>query len=777
MSYFALMDSQGVSTVNNAETITTQQELPSDNEPQMNTEGLIADLALILIFGAIFTVIFKKLKQPVVLGYIVAGFFVGPHFLYCPSVTNEANIDFWAQIGIIVLLFSLGLEFNFKKLLNVGGSAAITALMIVVEMIALGYFVGRLMDFSHINSIFLGAMLSMSSTTIIIKALNDLNMRQRKFVPLVYGVLICEDLLAVVLMVLLSSIAINNTVAGTEMIFSIMKLVFFLIIWFTIGVYIIPTFFKYFRKYINSELLLILSMGLCFLMADFSVESGFSLALGAFVMGSILAGTCEAEHIEKVVNPVKDLFGGVFFISVGMMVDPVIIANYIGPIIILSLVVVVGQIVFGTIGMLITGQSLRIAMESGFSLTQIGEFSFIIATLGMSLGVLEPNIYPIIVAVSVITTFFTPYIIKAAIPCYERVEKKLPPKLQFLINRYSNQAAEESESVLIWKAIAKRYIWRIVMFSALLTGIIVVSLMYLQPFVCSFFHGWIGDLLSAGITLVAMAPFLLALSSPIVTSSQRKKLTDASGSKSLVPLVAMSVFKILIALGFIIGYLSHVYNAAIGVIIGLSVLVLIIVFTSKNVKRRLSVLEESFVNNLNARELRRSGKNNNIISDLHVAYMTVGYTCPFVGERLGDSNIRKQYGVNVVSIQRGSETIPIPTSDVRVFPGDMLGVIGTDEQISSILPVVEGENPHNHPKTENIEVKFEPIDVNENSYLNGKTTATAKLRDDFSSLLVAIQRGENNYIKPTGKEQFLPGDILWVVGDTRKIAELRDKRI
>ncbi|MEG0253760.1 MAG: cation:proton antiporter, partial [Muribaculaceae bacterium] len=376
------------------------------NVSDVVVDDLIGDLALILIIGAITTLIFKKLKQPVVLGYIVAGFLASPHFLLAPSVTNEENIEFWAQIGIVVLLFSLGLEFSFKKLLNVGGSAIVTALIIVTGMLCLGFFVGKLMNFSFINSLFLGSMLSMSSTTIIIKAFTDLNLRQRKFASLVFAVLICEDLFAVIMMVILSSVAINNTVEGSEMVYSVFKLVFFLVIWFSIGVFILPSFFRYFSRFINDELLLITSMGLCFSMAVFSVYSGFSLALGAFVMGSILAGTCEAEHISKVVKPVKDLFGGVFFISVGMMVNPHIIWEYMGPILLLSSVVIVGMIVFGTFGMLVTGQTLKIAIESGFSLTQIGEFAFIIATMGITLGVLDPTIYPMIVAVSVITTFF-----------------------------------------------------------------------------------------------------------------------------------------------------------------------------------------------------------------------------------------------------------------------------------------------------------------------------------------------------------------------------------
>ena len=349
----------------------------------MQVDNLVSDLAFILLLGAIVTVLFKCIRQPVVLGYIVAGFLASPHFQYLPSVTTESNIEFWAQLGIVVLLFSLGLEFSFKKLLNVGGSAIVTALIIVIGMMATGFIVGHFLNFSHINSLFLGGMLSMSSTTIIIKAFTDLNLRQKKFASLVFAVLIVEDLFAVLMMVILSSIAINKSVEGTEMLYSVGKLGFFLVIWFLVGTYILPSLLNAIRKYLNNETLLIVSIGLCFGMAVFSVYCGFSLALGAFVMGSIIAGISYAERIESVVAPIKDLFGAVFFISVGMMVDLNIIVEYLSPILLLSAVVIVGMIVFGTFGMLITGQPLRIAMESGFSLTQIGEFAFIIASLGI----------------------------------------------------------------------------------------------------------------------------------------------------------------------------------------------------------------------------------------------------------------------------------------------------------------------------------------------------------------------------------------------------------
>ena len=738
----------------------------------MNVEGLIADLALILVLGAISTIVFKKLKQPIVLGYIVAGFLVGPHFDYFPTIHNEENIDFWAQIGIIVLLFSLGLEFSFKKLMNVGGSAIVTALIIVAGMMGLGFVVGHVLNFSNINSLFLGGMLSMSSTTIIIKAFNDLNMSHRKFVPRVLAVLICEDLFAVVMMVLLSSIAINNSVQGGELLMSILKLVFFLVIWFSVGVYLIPTFFKYSRRLINDEILLVVAMGMCFLMAVFSAYSGFSMALGAFVMGSILAGTCEAEHIEHVVKPVKDLFGAVFFISVGMMVDTGIIVEYASTIVTLSLVVIVGMIVFGTFGMLATGQSLKIAIESGFSLTQIGEFAFIIASLGLSLNVLEPSLYPIVVAVSVITTFFTPYFIKWAEPFYNRLMPHLPTRLLYLLERYSKQESSVSEEKKIWKAVIGRYAWRILLYSTMIIAIVVVSTSYLLPFMDKLVGEDWGDVITAGITLTVMSPFLLALSMPTTKQSEWQALQSKSGSRSTMPLVVLSIMRLLMVFALVTYYLSDVFTLTAGVSMGFGFIFLIIIFLSKKVRRRMRDMESRFIRNLNERELRRSGHDSNLVSDLHVAYIKVGYSCPFVGERLRNSNLRKNYGVNVVNIQRGAQTYPIPNGDMRIFPGDMLGIIGNDEQIQRLLPIME-DSAENSEVHDDVEVKFMPIEIGEHSPLVGKTSASIRLRDDYQALLVAIQRGENRYIKPDGSEVFEPHDILWVVGNDAKLAPLK----
>lgn len=739
----------------------------------MNIEGLIADLTLILMLGAAVTLIFKKLKQPMVLGYIVAGFIASNNFKYFPSVVNEANIEFWAQIGIIVLLFCLGLEFSFKKLLNVGGSAAVTALIIVGGMMGVGFIVGGFLDFNFINRLFLGGMLSMSSTTIIIKAFTDLNMRQRRFVPHVLAVLICEDLFAVVMMVLLSSVALNNSVEGSEMLLSIGKLVFFLVICFTIGVYVLPSFFNRFRRIINDEMLLIISVGLCMLMAVFSVYSGFSMALGAFIMGSILAGTSEAEHIEKVMKPVKDLFGAVFFISVGMMVNPAIIAEYWNIILLLSVVVIVGMIIFGTFGMLATGQSLRIAMESGFSLTQIGEFAFIIASLGMSLKVLEGSLYPIVVAVSVITTFFTPYFIKWAIPCYEWLEKRLPARLTRTLDAYNTNAVTENVTKKVWKTVLGRYSWRILLYSVLIIAMTWVSGKFFIPFMQNVAGASWGKFIAVVLSIAGMSPFFMALVYPGTNRSEREELKK-EGNRYMVPLVVLTILRLAVAFVLIEVFIGNVYTHAVGVTSAIAAVILIIILLSKRVGRRMKKLESTFVRNLNERELRKSGKGNTLVSDFHLAYMTVGYSCPFVGERLTNSGIRQKYGANVVSIQRGADIFPIPSADMRLFPGDIIAVIGTEEQIQTLLPDVEdSEEAANvaHSSDDN-DMNFTHFEIGNNSVLIGQSSATAHIREKYESLLVAIQRGDV-FMKPTGQEVFNAGDILWIVGNSKKLALLK----
>ncbi|MCM1491321.1 MAG: cation:proton antiporter [Muribaculum sp.] len=739
------------------------------NHSEENTNGIILDLAWILVLAAIATLVFKKLRQPVVLGYILAGFLASPNFTYLPSISNLENIEIWADLGIVVLMFSLGLEFSFKKLMNSGSSAIITALIIITGMTLAGFGVGFMLHLDAINCIFLGGMISMSSTTIILKAFTDLGLKQQKFASLVLAVLIIEDLFAVLMLVLLSSLAMGS-VHGSELIYNVAKLSFFLIIWFVVGVYVLPTLLEKVDSYLNSETLLIVEMGLCFSMAAFSVMCGFSLELGAFVMGSILAGTVFAERMEHVVQPIKDLFGSVFFISVGMMVQPTVIVEYAPQILLLAVVVIVGMIVFGTIGMLVTGQNLQVAIQSGFSLTQIGEFSFIIASLGMGLGVLDASLYPIIVAVSVITIFTTPYFIKFSMPAYRFVERHLPANLRFLINRYSSQVVDTNENRRLWREILGRYIWRLMLYSVILTAIILGCRALLFPIAEEISPHW-GHLIATLATLVFMAPFLVAMSfTSIKPVGKIRKHTTASFYD--VPLIAMSVIRYLLALLFIVYFLTVCYSSIVGWIGGTISFVIIVVFASSKLKKSFNRMEEKFINNLNNRENARSGANNNLVSDMHQAYIDIKPNCRFAGDKLKDSGLRNEFGLSVSSIRRGDEFIPLPTGDARIFPGDTLGVIGTDRQIKKFNDEID----RTCPKKESLrhpDIELKSVLLTADSPIINRPLYETDLRNDYFCMIVSVQRGDNEFINPSPDTVLEAGDLLWVVGDPKEFEKMK----
>ncbi|MCH5239913.1 MAG: cation:proton antiporter [Muribaculaceae bacterium] len=744
---------------------------PETSEKEDVNNGLIADLALILLLGAVVTLLFKKLKQPVVLGYILAGFLASPNFTYIPSISNLDNIEFWADLGIVILMFTLGLEFSFRKLMNAGSSAVMTALIIITGMTFAGFGVGKILHLNPINCIFLGGMISMSSTTIILKTLTDLGMRQKKFASLVLAVLIIEDLFAVLMLVLLSSIAVGN-VEGSELLYSIGKLLFFLIIWFLVGVYVLPSFLTKVRHFLNDETILVVAMGLCFSMAIFSVICGFSLELGAFVMGSILAGTMFAERMEKVVKPVKDLFGAVFFISVGMMVDPSVLVSYWWEILILAAVVIVGMIFFGTLGMLTTGQTLRVAIESGFTLTQVGEFSFIIASLGMSLGVLQESIYPIIVAVSVITIFTTPYFVKMSQPAYKFIESKLPENLRFLIDRYSKQVVDKNSDKKLWKDILSRYLGRLIILSVILIAIILVSRQFLFPLLENYMADW-GRFLSTVITLAAMMPFLFALSFSTLKEDERMRLHNSASFYS-VPLVALKIIRYLVALLFIVYLLTLAYDATVAWIAGIICLAFIIVFASQKITARYAKIEKKFINNLNIRENTKSGANNHLIDDLHLAFIEVGAYCPFVGDKLKDSGLRSDYGVSVASIQRGERMMPLPSVDARIFPGDVLGVIGNDEQIKRLNDDIErDEKAYRSLDVYTSKVDIGNITLTANSPVVNIPLGETDIRHDFYCMVVKVQRGDDVFEQPGPDTVLRPGDIVWLVGDPSKMEEMK----
>ncbi|MBP9187213.1 MAG: cation:proton antiporter, partial [Bacteroidia bacterium] len=508
---------------------------------------LIIDLALILFSAGVVTLLFKKLKQPVVLGYIIAGVLVSPNFSLFPTVTDITNIRIWADIGVIFMLFSLGLEFSFKKLIRVGSTAAITGLFEITAMLFTGYFVGQLLGWGKMDSLFLGGIIAVSSTTIIFRAFDELGLKSKKFAGIVIGVLVIEDLVAVLLMVLLSTVAVSQQFQGTEMLASVLKLLFFLVLWFLTGIYILPGFLKKASQHINDETLLIISIALCLGMVLVAANVGFSAALGAFIMGSILAETTQAERIEHVIKSVKDLFGAVFFVSVGMLIDPNILLEYAVPVIVLTLAVIIGKSLFVSSGALLSGQPLKQSVQAGTSMTQIGEFSFIIASLGLTLNVTSDFLYPIAVGVSVITTFGTPYFVKLSDPIYLFLKRVLPQKFLDAIDTYST-GAQHINAESDWQIVLKSFIQTVVFNSVISVAIILVCLKVVYPIFILW--GLWGSIITVIIALAFMAPFLYMLTTKRVNKQSYTQLWLNKYNRG--PIIGMEMLRLALAV-FLIG--------------------------------------------------------------------------------------------------------------------------------------------------------------------------------------------------------------------------------
>lgn len=739
---------------------------------------LIADLALILICAGIMTLIFKKLKQPLVLGYVVAGFLAGPHIAFTPSVVDAANVQTWADIGVIFLLFALGLEFSFKKIVKVGGAAIIAACTIIFCMIMLGVTVGTGFGWKRMDCIFLGGMIAMSSTTIIYKAFDDLGLRKKQFTGLVLSVLILEDILAIVLMVMLSTMAVSNNFEGSEMLESIAKLLFFLILWFVVGIYVIPGFLKRCRKLMSEETLLIVSLGLCFGMVVLASHTGFSAAFGAFIMGSILAETVEAESIERLVKPVKDLFGAIFFVSVGMMVDPNMIMEYAGSIMVITLAVIIGQSLFGTLGVLLAGRPLKTAMQCGFSLTQIGEFAFIIASLGVSLHVTSHFLYPIVVAVSVITTFLTPYMIRVAEPASNFVDAHLPAKWRNFLNRYSSGSQTMNHENL-WKKLILALVRITLVYSIVSVAIIALTFRFLVPFLHESLPGIWGSLLAALIIILFISPFLRAIMIKKNHSVEFVTLWNDSRANR-APLVATIVFRVLLAVSFVMFVIAGLFKVSVSLVFGVAVALVILMILSRQLKKQSILIERTFFQNLRYRDMRAEYLGEKkpeyagrlLSRDLHLTDFELPGEANWAGKTLAELNFGNRYGVHVVSILRGKRRINIPGASVRLFPQDKIQVIATDEDLNVFGEEMNKSSAMQSDVIEKSEMILRQFRVDENSPFLNKTLKESGIREKYRCLIVGVDRDGETLHAPDPHEPFAEGDVVWIVGENNDVYKL-----
>lgn len=738
---------------------------------------LVTELAIILVSAGLFTIISKALKQPLILGYIVAGFIVGPYLGLFPQFSPE-SIHEWSELGIIFLLFGLGLEFSFKKLIAIGSSAFITSGVKCLGMFVVGLIFGHLMGWSSMECIFLGGLLGMSSTTIIIKAYDDLGYKDKPYATLVFGSLVFEDLIAVLLLVLLSTIAVTGKFEGGQMLFALAKLAFFIILWFVVGLYVIPSLLKKAKKYLSDEILLLVSVGLCFFMVVLANLAGFSSALGAFVMGSLLAETMEGERIENLTGTVKDLFGAIFFVSVGMMLDPAVVAQHWLPILIITVITVVGILIFSTSGALLARKGLDTAVHTGFSLCQLGEFAFIIASLGCSLGVMRDFIYPVIIAVSVITTFTTPYMIKLGDPVSAWLYKVLPDKFLAKIDPpqtpvLSGSKAERNE----WMKLLQNQAIRIVLYGVLSGAVLLGSMRFLPDLMNNLLPN-LGDIakdwIAMLVTLLVMAPFLIGMVLGGRNSREMSAHLVKKNSHNAWGILVLAILRISIALIFVLQTIQAYFTLSWWSILLIAAACVGAYFILRKYVRSMSFLEDRFMYNLNAKEEADTGAHvTTKVSDALSAYnvrlqrVTVSPDFTFIGKTLREMPFRKVSGANVLNIERGSRMIIIPSGSEPIYPGDHLLAVGTPEQLKSFSGIIK-ENTVVSEENNAGDFTVEAIGINGDSPLLGKSLREANMRAS-GCMAVSVLRNGLFQTNPNAEYTFEEGDIVWLAGEKASI--------
>ena len=735
--------------------------------------NFVLDLAVILISAGVFTIISKALKQPLILGYIVAGFLVGPKLGLFPAMSSTESVEQWSEIGMIFMMFALGLEFSFKGLLKVGSSALITAGCKAVGMFVLGMMVGSAIGWASMECIFLGGLLSMASTAIVIKAYDDMGLKQKPYAQMVFGTLVVEDLIAILLMVLLSTMAVSKQFEGGQMLLKIGELAFFLILCFLVGIYVIPTLLKKARAYLNDEILLLVSIGLCFGMVALAGAFGFSSALGAFLMGSILAETVEGEHISSLVLSIKNLFAAIFFVSVGMMIDPVMIAHHWAVILLLSVVVVAGHFFFAAAGVILSGKGLDNAVHAGLSLTQLGEFGFIIVSLGVSLGVMRDFIYPVIIAVSVITTFATPYLIKLGDPMTQWMYAHIPEKILLRIDpkqdeTRSTSTAEAGE----WKALLKAYFTRVLLYGVILLAIFMFSESLIEGWVARLLPSWGATwqgVLCTVITLAMMSPFLygIGVTSGSIAKPARRLMKE--NAMNAFPVVALMLIRIFIAIGFILTVITSHFHLG-GWTMFLIILGGIAFFiTAKNSIHRFSDVEERFLSNLNAKEdaQRRQAPVSTAVQDMlsdydvHIQTVKVSPDSRYIGMKLQDTPFRRETGVNIVKIMRGSRSITIPNGSECFYPYDKVLAVGTTTQLEKFDAMMQEDTP---VSVENREFTVEAVTLTEDSQLSGCSLRSIDMRS-YGCMVISVLKGSEFITNPKPDLVFEAGDTVWLAGE------------
>lgn len=759
----------------------------------MHLDCLVPDLALILIFAGIVTLIFRKVKQPVVLGYIVAGFLISPNFHYLPTIVKSADITVWADIGMIFLMFGLGLEFSFRKIATVGGSAFTLAITVMTAMLFIGTGVGHLLGWAKMDCIFLGGMLSMSSTMIILKAFDEYGLKEKDFAQMVLGALVIEDIAGIFMLVILSTISVSKNVSGLDLGGQMGLLLIYLAIWLLLGIYIIPSALKRVSGLLTDELLVVLALGICFLMVVIANAIGFSSALGAFLAGSILAGTVRGERIEGLVKPIRDLFGAIFFVSVGMMIQPELLTDYIVPILILCAVTIAGQKFFATVGMLLSGQTLETAVRGGSSMVQIGEFSFVVATLGMNLEVISIHLYPIIVCVSVITAFVTPVFIRNAGREVRFWEKHLPRQLQAFLKRNTSPEQSRYSRDEDWYAFTQKVAVRTLVCSLFMFVIHYLGREYLAGIVEQTLDSlWGAKAITAGVMILAMIPFINFMHG--VDSGLYVKLWTKHRANHL-PLITLRAVRVLIAACFIALVLRQVFHIPFPLLVLIAAVPIVLIIRSEWLTGVTIDMEMRFIANFSEKTLARQKKERGLKGQAHwldESLIVAEFRVTDTDERDTIFNFanHRAFRVTIIRILRGGRVINMPTKDERVLAGDILHMMGSQDEIDACTMLLEEDRCIEYTDHRDVRLKEYiyaqsfyhipeedrlscfPLKVDGSMDFVRKSIKNSGIRPRFKATIIGIERGNLPIINPDIETILRKDDLLWLMGGRKMIDRL-----
>ena len=747
----------------------------------MHTPDMITDLAVMLLTAGLITILFKKIKQPLILGYILAGFLISPYFPLFFNVEDIDSINLWSEIGVIILMFHIGLEFNLHKLAKLGGTAVISAIIKMGGVMLTGYLVGILMGFSVISSLFLGCMLSISSTAVIQKSFEELEIKGQKYSQLVMGTLVIEDIVGIFMMVVLSTISVSQSVAGKELMISLALMVCYLVVWLLLGIYLLPTFLNKVIKVMNDEMLLILSLGLCFGMVMIANFLGFSSELGAFLAGSLLAGTIHVERVEHLTGGVKDMFVSFFFLSVGMKVDPHAIVNYAPIIAVITVVAVIAKLIFATVGMLLSGQTLNTAVKSGFSLAPIGEFSFIIAALGVSLGVMEENLYPIIVSAAVITTFLTPFLIKNSSSVTDLLQRKLPESLLQKLHQYTSSDQTDDDKDTDWNEYIRKFVSRTALYSVIMLVAVMIGIEGIYPFLAETLTPLSASIATCAIIFFVIAIFVRPMLNPgnaLFTSLWLKKRANR------LPLIVLAAVRVILTATIAMIPISVLFEINPAYLFIFIIIAVLIAGKSNFLSTAYLRLETQFLRNLNERlieaEEEKGLHQSWLDTELHIISLIAPESADFLGKHLADLQWGKVYNVYVVKIRHHGKHIILPEPKATIAAGDKVFVVGDLKSIENFYRLVQMK-PSKPPRTlkKFMETDYPDADnalsvcaikVTGNESYAGKTLKNGNIREKFHCMVLGVQQSGYPIIMPDINTLITKEDIIWVMGSNHNVS-------